>query len=941
MKKGLIVLICWLLVFGLSASAQNGSIAGTVMDAETGETLPGVNIIVVGSTMGAASNIDGNYEVRNVPAGNYRVSADFIGYQSDTLSVTVVAGQTARLNFSLATAAVELGNVVVVSASRRAEKSLEAPASISVISEAEIRGEIAPTSVAILRNTTGVDMAQTGVDRQEVVLRGFNNAFSGAAFILTDFRQAAVPSLGVNIHSIMPNMTVDIDKVEIVRGPGSALYGPGVDAGVIHYITKDPFQYPGTSISVGGGERNLAFTQFRTAGVSQANGKLAYKFSGQYSRADDWELDPNNPVDAIQLDGNARPRDYDYQKINLNALLKYRFNNEVSLTLNGGYAALDGTVQTGIGTGRAEDFGYSYLQGRLQAGRLFAQVYKNFNNAGKSFVYDNGLAVVDNSTQLNVQAQYDFDMLNDNMNVIVGVDMDQTTPETEGTINGRNEGSDEVTELGAYAQSLFKLGSKLDLTLAARGDYNNIFEKWEFSPRAALVFKLNNTNSLRATYNRAVTLPGNNSLNLDIVAGTAGGGLITVRGRGARDGYTWQRNSAYGTFANSDLVARSLNPATLGAAQPVGLPLDAVYGTVYNGLAAIPLQTLQQLLVANGFPSLPLQSLGALVALLSPQATPVNGFSNGVLGIVNPTTGEFSIVQDVDDVKPLDNTETQSFEFGYKGIFGNKLLFAADAYYTKKKNFIGPLLVETPMVLVPTLSADLVAAMATGISNNAVLAGTLAQLGLTPAQVAGLLGGLAAGSLPSAETPVAIVVPAENDLGVGQVPELMLTYRNFGQVEYWGVDVTMQYLFNEKLSFFGNVSVVSDNFFNNEDLDEANADLALALNAPKLKGKGGFSYQVPKSISFGASGRYVEGFPVASGPYVGGRPAPFTDDPTTAPGVEDYFLLDVNVGYDLHNVMHGLRADLNIYNALDNLHREFVGAPEIGRMAMVRLGYTF
>ncbi|MEZ4765197.1 MAG: hypothetical protein R3C26_19050 [Calditrichia bacterium] len=111
----------------------------------------------------------------------------------------------------------------------------------------------------------------------------------------------------------------------------------------------------------------------------------------------------------------------------------------------------------------------------------------------------------------------------------------------------------------------------------------------EFSPRAALVFKLNNTNSLRATYNRAVTLPGNNSLNLDIVAGTAGGGLITVRGRGAAVA-TWQRNSAYGTFANSDLVARSLNPATLGAAQPVGLPLDAVYGTVYNGLAAIPLK---------------------------------------------------------------------------------------------------------------------------------------------------------------------------------------------------------------------------------------------------------------------------------------------------------------------------------------------------------------
>ncbi|MEZ4765198.1 MAG: hypothetical protein R3C26_19055 [Calditrichia bacterium] len=67
------------------------------------------------------------------------------------------------------------------------------------------------------------------------------------------------------------------------------------------------------------------------------------------------------------------------------------------------------------------------------------------------------------------------------MNVIVGVDL---SPNDTGNRRHqrRNEGSDEVTELGAYAQSLFKLGSKLDLTLAARGDYNNIFEKWN-SPR--------------------------------------------------------------------------------------------------------------------------------------------------------------------------------------------------------------------------------------------------------------------------------------------------------------------------------------------------------------------------------------------------------------------------------------------------------------------------
>jgi iron complex outermembrane receptor protein len=943
MKLKLLCIISAILLFSSMGIAQTGSIIGVVTDKSNGESLPGVNITIVGTTMGSASNIDGFYEIRNVPPGNYRVAAEFIGYKTDTLDAVVTAGQTTRLNFSLEEAAIELGNMVVVTASRRAEKSLDAPASISVVTEADIRGEIAPTSVAILRNVTGVDMAQTGVDRQEVVLRGFNNAFSGAAFILTDFRQAAVPSLGVNIHSIMPNITVDLDKVEVVRGPGAALYGPGVDAGVIHYITKDPFQYPGTTIAIGGGERSLGFTQFRTAGVSQLNQKLAYKFSGQYSTADDWELDPNDPEDAVELQGSVRPRDYNYQKINLNALLKYRFNNQVSLTANAGYSALDGTVQSGIGTVRAEDFGYTYWQARLQAGRFFAQIYRNINSAGNSYVYGTGQNVVDRSKQFNAQAQYDFDMANDNVNVILGADYDKTTPETGGTINGRNEDNDEVIEFGAYAQSQVKLGSKLDLTVALRGDINNIFEEWEVSPRAALVYKASNTNSFRATYNRAITLPGNNSLNLDIVAGKVGG-LITVRGRGARDGFTWQRNPAFAAFAGTDLIARSLNPATLGAATPVGLPLDATYRSVYQGIASLPLPTLQGILAQNGI-NLDLQTLGLLVALLSPTqvdpnlpTTNVTGFSRGVLGIPNPTTGEVSIVKDLADIQPLKNTETQSVEVGYKGIFGNKFLVALDGYYTKKKNFIGPLLVETPFVLVPTLAQDLQAAMAAGIANNAVLAGALSNFGLTPEQVAGLLTNLASGSLPSPETPVAIVVPKENDLGVGQVPELMLTYRNFGQVEYWGVDATFQFLYSQNLNFFGNVSVVSDNFFDNTELDETNTDLALALNAPKLKAKGGFSYQKPKGISFGASGRYVQGFPVMSGPYVGGRPAPFND---SRKGVEDYFLLDVNIGYDLYSITKGLRIDLNVLNALDNMHREFVGAPKIGRMSMVRLNYSF
>ena len=123
----------------------------------------------------------------------------------------------------------------------------------------------------LLRNVTGVDMAQTGVNRYEVVLRGFNNVFTGATYVMTDYRRAAVASLGLNDYSLMPISQIDLERIEVVRGPGSALFGAGVDAGVIHFISKDPFTHPGTTVRVGGGLRNALTASLRHAGVRAAS----------------------------------------------------------------------------------------------------------------------------------------------------------------------------------------------------------------------------------------------------------------------------------------------------------------------------------------------------------------------------------------------------------------------------------------------------------------------------------------------------------------------------------------------------------------------------------------------------------------------------------------------------------------------------------------------
>ncbi len=931
--------VALLLLFCSNAFGQKATISGKVTDRETGDSLPGANVVVTSPDLqtGSAANTEGRFRVKNLPTGAYTVTVSYIGYQAETLTnISLSPGENRDLDVSLMLASIET-NPIAVTASRRREKSLEAPASITVLDAREIATEVSTSSSAILRNVAAVDISQTGIDRREIVLRGFNNAFSGAAYILTDNRQAAVPSLGVNIHSIMPNMNIDLETVEVVRGPGSALYGAGVDAGVVHYITKDPFTHQGTTVSVGGGERSTFVGQFRHARAVQNWG---YKLTGQYAQANDFELDPNDQLDMAQLNADARdpvtgeplnPRNNDYQKFNINGMLKYRFNEKTALSFNGGFSSLDATVLSGIGTVQADNFGYAYGQVRLNADRFFAQAYLNKNRGGNSFIYGTGTTIVERSSLLNVQAQYDAEMAEGRQQFIFGFDYDRTTPDTDGRIYGRNEDVDLISETGIYVQSQTAVSPKLDVTAALRADFNNIQDEFQFSPRLAAVFKPHSGHSVRASYNRAFASPGNNQNFLDIVAREPDAALpIRSRARGSAFGFTFARQDAFGQFAGTDLVAYSLNPAALGQPQPVGLPLDATYASVFNQLSSLPPAQIRALLPAP-LNQLPDAQINGLVGLLNPQLTQVSGFSRGALALLNPTTREVRPIQDVRDIDPLKQSITQTIELGYKGLVQERVLFAVDAYWSNKKDFVGPLLMETPFVLVPGLAADLQAALTTGIQNNAQLAATLQQFGLTPAQVSGLIVQVAQAGDPSSplanpNTPVAIVSPVENAPAAGTAPELLLAYRNFGNINLWGLDLALQVLVDERLNLFGNFSVVSDDFFDNKELDESGTDLALALNAPTFKTKFGFNYNQPLGVSFNAAGRYVQGFPVLSGPFIG--------------DVENYFLLDLGAGYDLGRYAAGLRFDFTIQNLFDNDHREFIGAPKIGRLALARLNYS-
>ncbi|MEO5511044.1 MAG: carboxypeptidase regulatory-like domain-containing protein, partial [Longimicrobiales bacterium] len=184
------------------AQAQDGTIVGTVTDAKTGNTLANANIEVkslTGTLAGRSlSNADGKYRV-SVPSGSYNVSVQIVGFAGATVrSVTVRSGGSTTADASMTEAAFQL-DPIVISASKQQEKATEAPAHVEVVSATAINDRPVATPVEHLRGLPGVDIVTQGVQSTNVVVRGFNNIFSGALYTLTDNRMAGVPSLRVNV----------------------------------------------------------------------------------------------------------------------------------------------------------------------------------------------------------------------------------------------------------------------------------------------------------------------------------------------------------------------------------------------------------------------------------------------------------------------------------------------------------------------------------------------------------------------------------------------------------------------------------------------------------------------------------------------------------------------------------------------------------------------
>lgn len=953
------------------------TITGVVKDAQTGETLLGANIKVSGKAVGTTSDFDGKFLLKVNDAPPFTIEISMLGFKATNVEITK-NNQEVMVSLQEDSTALE---EIVFSASRRRQKVQEAPASVSIITPKDILNSAAVVDpVMNLANIAGVQIQQQSANSINIEMRAGSGVFGTSTFPILDYRYLVTPASGQfnNYQTGMSN--IDIQRVEVVRGAASALYGPGVTSGVVHFMSKSAIDYPGTTVEMLGGTLNTTGMTVRHA-FKNDNDKFGFKVNVRYQKGTDFELDPvadadfiasqqttisqpaivNGRVDPTQpgellltlsdLDdnGDGNPIATEYKNYSANVHLEFRPTDNTTAFLSGGFASGGGLMFNSQGVGYSQGKDY-WTQARIQSGGLFAQVFYNYNNGGDAenptFLYASGLRQVAKRSSLEGQIQYNFDIPNFlNSNFTIGSDYRNTKSDSANTLFGINEDRDDYIITGAYLQGTSVISDKLELTYAGRYDKFNFIDEGAFAPRVALVYKANENHTFRASFNRANTGPTALQQNIDFPVSVLAPGIADVWLSGQYAPQVFPDNPTI------DLAVPGLPDLPYGA---TSFPLAYAYGAVaqptlealYGGLAGNPLLPVVQNFF-NGY--VPSGGTGQLVGYNLFNGEPMDELVG---------TGRSAI-------------ETlNSFEVGYKGLIANKLSVALDVYTYERKGFtqftaIGPTFNLVGADIANDLGAQVGADFAsdpgvigavtgavqaqytaagipqaiwdTGAPAGALFPGSpaIAPIGTvingTIATAAGAVGGAFTQGGAAFEGAVSPLYPIFGTVETTSVPQgdglmhIPAGYRRFDGAtrSHFGADLAMEYFLNDDVTLWLNTSWLSQTEWIPGESNDDGLPFSSYLNAPKFKYRAGVQYAKDKvrgAIAF----QHDDAFNSNQG-FFSGR-------------VQEKNLFDVNIGY---NVSDNLKLDLSATNVLDQKYRAFPNMPVIGRRTVLKLTFDY
>lgn len=497
----------------------NGGLRGTVMDKATGQPLPLANIVIRGSNTGASTNENGQFTINGVAPGTYSVIVRLIGHETRQIDdVKVVQGQVTILDIELVDSSVLEREVTVYGASFKTEKVTDAPAAVSVISANEIKLNAVGGQVPrLLETQPGVDIVQSGINDFNVNTRGFNSSLNRRLLVLLDGRDLSVAFLGSQEWNGLSVPVEDLGRLELIRGPGSALYGANAFNGVINILTPRPKDITGGKMTIAGGEKNTIRTDVRYAAVTD---RWSYKVNVGRFQGDSWSVSRQNlPFEYGGFNPflNTEVLPLDRSKVSStygSARVDYDVTENETMTVEGGAAQVENEVLvTGIGRVQVPKAIKPFGRASFAGENLYVQAWGAGRNSIKPQVsLSTGLPLEEESFIGQVDAQYRWSAFEERLFVILGGSHRYQFVNTDRTLT---EASHHDNLSGIYTQLEYRLTDELKSIVAGRLDRSTLHSS-QFSPKVALVWTPIRGHSIRATFNKAFQAPNYSELFLSV-----------------------------------------------------------------------------------------------------------------------------------------------------------------------------------------------------------------------------------------------------------------------------------------------------------------------------------------------------------------------------------------------------------------------------------------
>ncbi|MBT8236829.1 MAG: TonB-dependent receptor [Bacteroidia bacterium] len=287
------------LFIGLSSFAQT-VINGTVTD-DNGEPIPGVNVIVIGTTDGAVADFNGTFVIETSETPPFQIRFTNLGYGDVIVEITS-SNQTVAVTMAEAQTILD---EIIVSASRTPERIFESPVSVERFGLKEIKNTSAESFYSGLQNLKGVDINTNSLTFQSINTRGFAT-FANTRFLqLVDGMDNSAPGLNFVLGNLVGMSELEVQSVEILPGASSALYGAGAFNGILFMNSKNPFDYQGISaygkvgltVQEAAGDNN--YYDFGIRAAHAFSDKFAVKANFSFLKGEDWhansQIDVNDP----------------------------------------------------------------------------------------------------------------------------------------------------------------------------------------------------------------------------------------------------------------------------------------------------------------------------------------------------------------------------------------------------------------------------------------------------------------------------------------------------------------------------------------------------------------------------------------------------------------------------------------------------------------------